>query len=121
MHCSGIKNLSPASVYAQWCVFRGRKAGVKVVLTGRGPTNNSAVTGSSLISTWDLSPGGSGTFSKPPSPTFFFTGIDLRHSLHYFRLGRRLVGLAIIRPEAFPPEDRNVIAGTALLPGLRST
>jgi asparagine synthase (glutamine-hydrolysing) len=100
---------SSSSVYAQWCVFRSRRPiGRKVsAWTGRGPTNSSAGTGSFPIFICGISLPVDHVAHFLRKAFFllanlgFFTGIDLRHSLRYFGLGRRLGGIStIVRQEA---------------------
>jgi asparagine synthase (glutamine-hydrolysing) len=109
---------SSSSVYAQWCVFRrAAQTGVKVVLDGQGADEQ--LCGYRKFSYFYLrhlfSWRAGGSFLRESlfalANLSFFTGVDFRHSLRYFGLGRRLGGVfTILHPEAFPPgEDQNVI------------
>jgi asparagine synthase (glutamine-hydrolysing) len=110
---------SSSSVYAQWCVFRrAAQAGVKVLLDGQGADEQ--LCGYRKFSYFYLrhllARGSCGTLLRESLLSLanlaFFTGIDLRHSLRYFFLGRRLGGIStIIRQDAFPPEDNQYVIG----------
>lgn len=104
---------SSSSIYAQWCVFRrAAEAGVKVMLDGQGADEQ--LCGYRKFSYFYLrellSRKAGATLFKESLLSLrnlsFFSGIDVRHSLRYFRLGRHWQGLSnIIRPEILLSEE----------------
>jgi asparagine synthase (glutamine-hydrolysing) len=110
---------SNSSVYAQWCVFkRAAEAGVKVMLDGQGADEQ--LCGYRKFSYFYLrellSRKAVSRFLKEGILSLknisFFSGVDFRHSLRYFKLGERWQGLSnLIRPQIFPLEETNVPIG----------
>lgn len=110
---------SNSSVYAQWCVFkRAAEAGVKVMLDGQGADEQ--LCGYRKFSYFYLrellSRKAVSRFLKEGILSLknisFFSGVDFRHSLRYFKLGERWQGLSnLIRPQLLPLEETNVPIG----------